>query len=77
MWVTTMEKEIRKELGEVEWTRIDAEIRKKQGISEGNFQKNAMFIGSILTEGWKSGLRSELLQSLCDSILKYSSKEPD
>jgi putative ATP-dependent endonuclease of OLD family len=77
MWVTTMAKEIQKELGKDEWNRIDAEIRKKQGISEGDFQKNAMFIGSILTEGWNNGLRSKLLESLCDSILKYSSKEPD
>jgi len=77
MWHTNMGNEIRKDLGEKEWAAIDAEIRKQRGVNEGSFQKNVLFIGSILTEAWNRGLRSQLLEGLCESILTYAEKRPD
>jgi putative ATP-dependent endonuclease of OLD family len=77
MWITDMGGVIQNEIGEEKWNALDTEIRKKQGINAGSFSKNALFIGSILAEGWKQGLRSGVLEDLCKSILAYAAKAPN
>jgi hypothetical protein len=72
MWITDMGEVVEKEIGEENWSALDAEMRRRQGINAGKFGKNALFIGSILTEGWKQGYRSRELEDLCNSILSYA-----
>jgi len=74
MWVSDMGDVIQKDIGEEKWHALDNEIRKKQGINAGKFGKNALFIGSILAEGWKQDFRSNVLENLCKSILAYAAQ---
>jgi putative ATP-dependent endonuclease of OLD family len=74
MWVTDMGDVIQNNIGQEKWNALDNEIRKSRDINAGQFGKNALFIGSILAEGWKQGLRSNVLEDLCKSILEYAAK---
>jgi putative ATP-dependent endonuclease of OLD family len=73
MWATNMGDEIKAEIGADKWVELDAAIRKRRGIDSGSFGKNALFIGSMLTEGWGKGLRSKMLELLCHSVLSFAS----
>lgn len=72
-WPKTIKHSISADIGEDNWNRADAEIRRKYGY-EGIGQKNPLVITAILEELWNNGVKSAALTKACDAVLNFSRK---
>ena len=72
LWPTQIGHIIEQEIGKTELATISEAVRKKYGIYVGGMEKNALFIGYVLTEAWERGKKSASLITLCENIVAYA-----
>jgi hypothetical protein len=72
LWPTRIGDIVEQEIGSSELAAIAGAIRKKYGIYVGGMEKNALFIGYLLTEAWEQGKKSPSLIKVCDNIIAYA-----
>jgi len=74
MWQTRIGDEIRLEIGHEKWSKAEATARAQHALIDGVRQKNPLVIAATLEILWKEGIRSALLDRLCNSLLKYAGR---
>ncbi len=73
MWNSEIGKVVQDEIGEDSWTKLDETVRKKYDLhGVGGLNKNSLFIGYLLTEGWEAKIQSASLCKLCGAIIAFA-----
>jgi len=73
MWNSEIGEVAKAEFGEENWSKLGEVVRKKHNLhGVGDLDKNSLFIGNLLTEGWETNLRSESLCSLCERVISFA-----
>jgi predicted ATP-dependent endonuclease of OLD family len=72
IWPTEIADIVRRDLGPASENLGDTVMSKYRLYGRGSLQKNEMYIGYLLWEGWQQGLRSQSLEQLCTSILAFA-----
>jgi putative ATP-dependent endonuclease of the OLD family len=76
VWPTQIGRAVREDIGEEEWTRSEETVRVRRGLSDlGNARKNALFVGLVLKELYESGIRSAILEFVCNRIISFAREE--
>jgi len=73
MWPTEIGEVIQTELGKEEWEGFEAAVRAKRKIADvPRLGKNMLFIGQVLTEAFRNGKKSRILDRLCAQIISFA-----
>ncbi|MCL4523847.1 MAG: AAA family ATPase [Acidobacteria bacterium] len=75
VWPSEVGEVVKDEIGREKWMAYEQKVRNDLEISVGDLDKNYLFIGYVLTEAFRSGQRSQILEELCDAILRYAFAE--
>jgi hypothetical protein len=70
VWSSDMGEVVRAEMGDA-WMELRNDVAADYG-HEGGLEKNARFIGDLLSAGWERGIRPESLMRLCNQILSFA-----
>ncbi|CAE6710765.1 ATP-dependent nuclease [Paraburkholderia aspalathi] len=70
IWKTNLGEEVKSSFGE-NYERL-ANATRARYANEGGIEKHDLFIADWLATGWQEGLRSNMLQQLCQDILAYA-----
>ena len=73
VWPTNIRSVVREEFGKQEWERFEVTVRQKRRIADvPDLQKNALFIGHVLTEAHSEGKNSAVLEGVCNHIIAFA-----
>lgn len=73
VWPTTIGPEVRSDFKEDQWSKAVTRIREDLKIDTPNMEKNAPFIGYVLSDMWQRNERAKKLMDLCEAIIKFAS----
>jgi predicted ATP-dependent endonuclease of OLD family len=71
-WNSDIGETVQGDIGAAEWQKLCDTVRKNYGLTVGDINKNTLFIGYVLSEGWDQGKKSTNLIRLIESILAYA-----
>jgi hypothetical protein len=75
MWPRTLGEAVGADIGEDEWAKHCSTVREKRKIgSVPNLGKNSLFISLVLTHAYEAGIKSTILESLCNRIIAFARK---
>ncbi len=72
VWPNNISSSIIEDIGHEKWSTAISQVRMELGIDATQLQKNAPFIGYVLTELWEQGFRSTVLCDLCKGIIDFA-----
>lgn len=75
VWPTCIFDAVRDDVTEREWQAAEQRVRQARGYLGGVKQKNNMLIAGVLDDLSQKGVRSGVLDKLCDSILTFAEAE--
>lgn len=71
MWKTNINKTVMDEIGSTDWERIATQVKSENQIDGDRLNKNALFIGYVLTKAWDENKKSASLTRLIESIVNF------
>ena len=72
VWKSEIGEIVKEDIGKTEWDTIVSEVRTKYSLESDGLNKNAVYIGYVLTEAWEKGKQSESLKKLITAILDFA-----
>jgi putative ATP-dependent endonuclease of the OLD family len=74
MWHTRIQEAIENEIGSDEWKQSEQAARAQHGLSDGVRQKHPLVISATLEDLWNRGIKSEILNKLCNCIIEHAQR---
>jgi putative ATP-dependent endonuclease of the OLD family len=74
MWRTRIQDEVIAEIGEEKWDRAELKARQDHILMDGVRRKNSLLITATLENLWNDGIKSSLLEKLCEGLLQHAQK---
>ena len=72
MWHTRIQDEVIADIGNENWNKAVLKARQDHALSDGVRRKNPLLISATLENLWNEGIKSSLLEKLCEGLLKYA-----
>ena len=74
MWCNRIHDEIKDEIGAEKWDNAEMKARQDHALSDGVRHKNPLIISATLEQLWEEGIKSNLLEKLCEGLLEHARK---
>ena len=74
MWRTRIKDEVISEIGDEIWDEAEVKARNDHNLPDGVRRKNPLIISATLENLWAEGIKSNLLERLCEGLLTHAQK---